>query len=185
KPLIERLTQLNELLAHLLQTSLRLFCSHRNLLLCLFLKAQLCFFKLFLKAFQSTVTGILIHVGHDILRKIKDAIQITAGNVQQQPQITRHTAGIPDMRNRCSQVNVTQAFPSDGRTSNFDTTLITDNALVAYVLILATVTLPVARGSENSLAEQPVLFRAQTPVVYCLRFRNFTVGPGTDLFGGC
>ena len=72
--------------------------------------------------------------------------------------MTRYTAGIPDVRYRCGQLNVAKALTANRRAGNFYATFVADDSLVANILVLTTVALIVARRAENCFSEQAVFF---------------------------
>src|SRR5690606_20739649 len=55
-----------------------------------------------------------------------------------------------------------------------------DDALEAHPLVLAAVALPVLGGTEDLLAEEPVLLRLERAVVDGLRLLHLAVGPHAD-----
>src|SRR3712207_8041405 len=59
-----------------------------------------------------------------------------------------------------------------------------DDALVADALVLAAVALPVLGGTEDALAEEPVLLGLERPVVDRLRLGDLTARPRADLLRG-
>ena len=99
--------------------------------------------------------------------------------------MARHPARIPDVSHRCGQIDVSHTLPPDRRASYFHSTAVTNDALVADLLILAAVALPVFGWPEDGLAEQTVLFWPQAAVIDGLGLDHFSVRPGTDLFWRC
>jgi hypothetical protein len=63
---------------------------------------------------------------------------------------------------------------------DFDTAALADDALETDTLVLAAVALPVLGGTEDLLAEKPVLLGSQRPVVDRLRLLDLAVGPTAD-----
>ena len=96
-----------------------------------------------------------------------------------------HTAGnsleIPNMGNRSCQLDMSHTLSTNAGFGYFNATTIADNALIANLLILTTMTLPVLLGSKDLLTEQTVPLGLQGSVVDGLRLRYLTVGPLEDL----
>ncbi len=114
---------------------------------------------LIIQAFQRLLAGVLIHVGNDVLGKVKHAVQVAARDIQQQTQIRGNAPGIPDMRHRGGQVNMAHTLAAYGRAGNFNTALVTNNSLVTGVLIFSAVTLPIPGRSKDRFAEETIFFR--------------------------
>lgn len=77
-----------------------------------------------------------------------------------------------------------ETFTPNRRSGDLDTAFVTNDALIANVLVFAAITLPVPSGTENSFTEQPVLFRTQSAIVDGLRFGNLAIRPGANLLRG-
>src|SRR5581483_4863373 len=71
----------------------------------------------------------------------------------------------------------------DLRARDLDAALLADDPLVAHALVLAAVALPVLRGTEDALAEEPVALGLERPVVDRLRLRHLARAPAPDLLG--
>src|SRR5690606_2591633 len=65
--------------------------------------------------------------------------------------------------------------------SNLNPAAVADDTFVANGLELTAVTFPFLRCAEYPLAEQPVLFGTECPVVDCLRLLHLAVAPRPDL----
>src|SRR5438046_4637423 len=89
----------------------------------------------------------------------------------------------PDVRHGRRQVHVTHPLTADLGPGDLDAAALADDALVADSLVLAAVALPVLRGTEDALAEEPVLLGLQRPVVDGLGLGDLTARPGPDLLG--
>ena len=85
------------------------------------------------------------------------------------------------MGNRCRQCDVSHTLTTNGGLGHLNTAAVTDDALIADLLILAAVALPVLDRSENALTEESVLLRLQRSVVDGLRLLHFAVGPLQNL----
>ena len=79
------------------------------------------------------------------------------------------------MRDGNTEVNMTHAFATNNRASDFNSTLLTDNSLVANTAILLTRTFVVFHWTKDSFVEKTVLFWALGTVVNSLWLRNFTL----------
>ena len=84
-----------------------------------------------------------------------------------------------------SQFDMAHSLAADLGTGNFNTTLVTDLALVADTFILTAVTLPVLGRSKYLFTEKTVLFRLKSTVIYCFGLGDLTVRPFSDLVGRC
>ena len=60
---------------------------------------------------------------------------------------------------------------------------VANNALVFGAFVLATSTFPVALGTEDAFAEQPILLRPVSAVVDRFRFLDFPERPTPDVIG--
>ena len=84
------------------------------------------------------------------------------------------------MDSRCGKLNVAHAVAPDLRACDLHSAALADDALEADPLVLAAVALPVLRGTEDLLAEEPVLLRLEGAVVDGLRLLHLAVGPRAD-----
>ena len=85
------------------------------------------------------------------------------------------------MRDGRGQFNMAHAFTTHSRAGDFNATLITHQTLVPHILILATVSLPIAGWAKDGFAEKAVFLRPQATVIDGLRFGDFTIGPFPNL----
>ncbi len=79
---------------------------------------------------------------------------------------------------------MTHPFPAYLEVSDFHSTSVTDNALVANGLEFTAVTFPFFCGTEDSLTEQTVFFRTKGSVVDGLGFLDLAIRPRPDLLRG-
>ena len=86
------------------------------------------------------------------------------------------------MRDRASQINVTEPFTTHLARDNLDTALLTDNAAMLHALVLAAVTLVILGRAKDLGTEKAVALGFEGPVVYRFRFLNLTERAFTDLF---
>ena len=79
------------------------------------------------------------------------------------------------MRHRSSKLDMTHTLTAYLRLCYFNMALFADSALVVDLLVLTAVTLPVLCRTEDSLAEQTVLFGLECTVVDGFGFCDLTV----------
>src|SRR5690606_33017509 len=82
------------------------------------------------------------------------------------------------------EVDVAHALTAHLGPRDLHAAALADDALVADPLVLAAVALPVLGGTEDALAEQPVLLGLQRAVVDRLGLRDLAGAPAADLLGG-
>src|SRR5439155_24279708 len=87
----------------------------------------------------------------------------------------------PDVRHRGGELDVAHPVTPDLGPRDLDATALADDPLEPDPLVLAAMALPVPCGTEDALAEQPVLLRLQRPVVDGLGLLDLAVRPGADL----
>ena len=129
----------------------------------------------------------LVHIdaGDHVGREVDDLFQVLRGQVEQVAQTRGHTLEVPNVGDRRGQLDVTHPLAAHGRAGHLDATALTDDALEADPLVLATGALPVPRGTEDALAEETVLLRLEGAVVDRLRLLDLAVAPLADgLRGG-
>src|SRR5690606_8805677 len=78
-------------------------------------------------------------------------------------------------------LDVAHALTTDLGPGDLDATALADDPLEAHALVLAAVALPVPGGTEDLLAEQPILLGLERAVVDGLRLLDLAVGPHADL----
>jgi hypothetical protein len=62
------------------------------------------------QALQRLLARVFVHMRYDVLGKIKHAVEIAPRHIQQQAQVRRHAAGVPHMRHRRRQFNMSHAL---------------------------------------------------------------------------
>jgi hypothetical protein len=67
---------------------------------------------------------------------------------------------------------------------HLDAAALADDALVTNALVLTAIALPVLRGTEDALAEEPVTLGLERSVVDRLRLRYLAGGPVANLLAG-
>src|SRR5205814_8076925 len=107
--------------------------------------------------------------------------EVPRRHVEQDPETARRALEEPDVRHRRGELDVAHALAAHLRARHFDAALVADDAFVADALVLSAVALPVPRGTEDALVEEPVLFRTERAVVDRLRLRDFAARPRADL----
>ena len=98
-------------------------------------------------------------VQNDIGGKVQHLLQGTGRKIQDQTHTAGDSLEIPDVGYRSRQCNMTHALTAYAGLGNFHAAAVADHAFIANLLVLSAMALPVLAGSENSLAEQTVLFR--------------------------
>src|SRR5262249_26206655 len=93
-------------------------------------------------------------------------------HVEQVADARRHALEEPDVRDGGREVDVAHALTAHLGPRDLHTAALADDALVADALVLAAVALPVLGGTEDALAEEPVLLGLQRAVVDRLRLRD-------------
>jgi hypothetical protein len=81
------------------------------------------------------------------------------------------------------QFDVTHAVATNLGQRHFNAALLADDAAVLEALVLAAQALVILDRAKDLGAEQAIAFRLEGTVVDGFRLLDFTVGPGTDLFG--
>src|SRR5690606_23749729 len=132
---------------------------------------------------QVILSQLRVHAGDHVGREVDDLLEILRREVEQVAQTRRNTLEVPDVGDRCGQLDVAHPLATHLGASHLDTTALTDDALEADALVLTAVALPVASRSEDLLAEEAVLLRLERAVVDGLRLLDFAVRPLTDVVG--
>ena len=130
---------------------------------------------LIFEALQRLLAGFLIHVGDNVLGKVKHPVQVAARDIQQHAHLRRDAAGIPNMRHRRGKRNMSHALAAHSRAGDFHTALFTSYAFITGILILAAIALPIAGRSKNRFTEQTIFFRAQATVIDGFGFQHLTI----------
>ena len=131
---------------------------------------------------QQLVHGHGGHAGiddHEAL-EVEHALEILERHVEHQADAGRQRLQEPDVGNRGGEVDVTHALAANLGERDFDTALLTDNALVLHALVLAAQALVVLHRAEDLGTEQAVALGLEGPVVDGLRLLDLAEGPGAD-----
>src|SRR6185503_9112416 len=114
-------------------------------------------------------------------REVQDLLELLGRHVQEVADAAGDALEEPDVRDGRGQVDVAHALAAHLGPRDLDAAALADDALVADALVLAAVALPVLGGTEDALAEEPVLLGLQRAVVDGLRLRDLARAPGADL----
>ena len=137
-----------------------------------------------LKRLRVLGAGLLVDPGHHRSGEVQDLLQLLGRHVEQVADAAGHALEEPDVRDRGGQVDVAHALAAHLGAGHLDAAALADDALVADALVLAAVALPVLGGTEDALAEEPVLLWLQRPVVDGLRLGDLARAPRANLLGG-
>ena len=118
---------------------------------------------------------VFVYIGDDVLREIQNPVQVLGRQVQHQPQAAGRPLGEPDVRHRRRQLNMPHPLAPNLGARYLHPAAVAGDAPVPDLLVLAAVALPVLSRTEDLLAEQPVLLRAQRAVVYRFGLHNLPV----------
>src|SRR4051812_212531 len=124
---------------------------------------------------------LLVDPGDDRGREVQDLLELLGSHVEQVADPRRNALEEPDVRDGRRQVDVTHALAAHLGTRDLDAAALADDALVADSLVLAAVALPVLGGTEDALAEEPILLGLQRAVVDGFRLGDLAARPGPDL----
>src|SRR5207253_6089332 len=113
-----------------------------------------------------------------------DLLELARSDVEQVADPAGHALEEPDVADRGGEVDVTHPLAAQLLPRHLDAAALADDSLVADALVLAAVALPVARRSEDALAEEAVALRLQRAVVDRLGLRYLTRGPVANLLRG-
>ena len=86
------------------------------------------------------------------------------------------------MRYGSGKLNVSHTLTANLGFCDLNAAAVAYNALVTDSLILSAMALPVLGRSENSLAEETVLFRFKGTIIYSFGLGYLAVRPFSDLF---
>ena len=121
-------------------------------------------------------------VEDDVRRKVKHAFEGARGHVEEQTHAARNSFEVPDVADGCGKFNVPHAFAANFCARDFDAAAVADCALVTDALIFSAVAFPVARRSEDTLAEQSVAFRLERAIINRFGLLHFAVRPLANFF---
>ncbi len=139
---------------------------------------------LVLEVGQVLGATVVVDLGDHVRGEVDDLLQVLRREVEQVAQARGHALEEPDVGHRGGELDVTHPLTAHLGASDLDAAALADDALEAHALVLAAVALPVPGGTEDLLAEEPVLLRLQGPVVDGLGLLDLTVRPGADVLRG-
>src|SRR6266704_3339238 len=120
---------------------------------------------------------LLPRLDHHVVRVVDHPLEIPQGHVEHVAHGRRQRLEEPDVRHRHRELDVAHALAAHLRERDLHAAAVADDAAVADALVLAAVTLPVLYRAEDPLAEQPVAFRLEGPVVDGLGLRDLAPRP--------
>ena len=130
---------------------------------------------------RSRCRGLLVDRGDHVGGEVDDLLEVLRRQVEQVAQPARHTLEVPDVGDRGGELDVAHALAAHLGAGDLDAAALADDALEADPLVLAAVALPVPGGTEDLLAEEPVLLGLEGAVVDGLRLLDLAVATT----GGC
>ena len=172
---------------HLGQLGLQVLLATVQLAVALLLDGEALLGQLGLQLGEVLVTLVLVHPDDQVGGEVDDLLQLLGlqlltgfGAHEQVGQPRTGSPQVPDVYRRCGQLDVAHAVAPDLGAGDLHTAPLADDALEADPLVLAAVALPVLGGTEDLLAEEPVLLRLEGAVVDGLRLLDLAVGPHAD-----
>ena len=137
-----------------------------------------------LQARQVAVARLVVDGGDHVGGEVDDLLEVLRGQVQQVAQPARDALEVPDVGDGRGELDVAHPLTTHLGAGHLDAAALADDALEADALVLAAVALPVPGGTEDLLAEEPVLLRLQGAVVDGLGLLDLAVRPRADVVGG-
>src|SRR5213083_77118 len=120
---------------------------------------------------------LLPRLDHHVVRVVDHPLEIPQGHVEHVAHGRRQRLEEPDVRHRHRELDVPHALAAHLGERDLHAAAVADDAAVADALVLAAVTLPVLYRAEDPLAEQPIAFRLEGPVVDGLGLRDLAPRP--------
>nr|AHE14899.1 hypothetical protein asmbl_7 [uncultured bacterium] len=130
---------------------------------------------------EVPVAGLVVDRGDQVGGEVDDLLEVLGRQVEQVAQARGDALEEPDVGDRRGQLDVAHPLTTHLGAGHLDAAALTDDALEPDALVLAAVALPVPGGTEDLLAEQTVLLRAEGAVVDGLGLLHLTVRPLTDV----
>ena len=131
------------------------------------------------------VKDSLARLDDDIFFVIDDLVELLARDVEQGANLVGQSAEEPDVSHRDCELDMAHAFAAHFLLGDLDAAAVADDAFVTYAFVFAAVALPVAGGSEDTLAEQTVAFGLIGTIVDSLGLGDLAVGAFLDRLGRC
>ena len=120
-------------------------------------------------------------VDDDVILEVDDPFEAGGLHVEQGAQAAGHRLEEPDVNDRRGQLDVAHALAADPGMGHLHAATVADHPFVLHPAVLTAGALPVFLGTEDSLAEESVLFRTVGPVVDRLRLLDLAERPATDV----
>ena len=133
---------------------------------------------------EVAVALVLVDRRDHVRREVDDLLEVLGSQVEQVAQPARDALEVPDVRDGRGQLDVAHPLTAHLGAGDLDAAALTDDALEADALVLAAVALPVPGGTEDLLAEEPVLLRLEGAVVDGLGLLDLAVRPLADVLRG-
>ena len=130
---------------------------------------------------QVLLAGLGVDPGDHRCGEVQDLLELLGSHVDQVADPRGNALEEPDVGDGRGQVDVPHPLATDLGARDLDAAALADDALVADALVLAAVALPVLCGTEDALAEEPVLLGLQRAVVDRLGLGDLAGAPATDL----
>src|SRR5205814_9530311 len=120
---------------------------------------------------------LLARIDDYVVRVVDDLFEITQRQIDQVAHWRGQGLEEPDVRDGYGELDVTHALATDTAQGDFDAAAIADHSTVANSFVLAAVAFPVLDRTEDTLAEQAILFRLERAVVDGLGLENLAPRP--------
>src|SRR3989454_925272 len=120
---------------------------------------------------------LLARLDHHVIRVVDHPLEIAQRHVEQVAHRRRQRLEEPDVRHGHRELDVAHALAPHLGQRHLDAAAVADHAAIPDPLVLAAVALPVLDRAEDALAEEPIPFRLERPVVDRLGLRDFAPRP--------
>ena len=114
---------------------------------------------------------------------IDNSLEFFCRHTEEISDFIRGRTEIPDVSNWNDELDVTGAFTSYFFLGNFNAATVADDTLITDTFVLTAMAFIVLNRAENTFAEQSIAFRFVSTIVYCFRFKNFSIGSLEDFLG--
>ena len=137
-----------------------------------------------LEAGQVAVARLVVDRRDHVGGEVDDLLEVLRRQVEQVAQTAGHALEVPDVGDGGGELDVAHPLAAHLGAGHLDAAALADDPLEADALVLAAVALPVPGGTEDLLAEEPVLLRLEGAVVDGLGLLDLAVRPRADVVGG-
>ncbi|MPL99056.1 hypothetical protein SDC9_45271 [bioreactor metagenome] len=119
--------------------------------------------------------------------EVDHLLQVLGGTAQQQAEPAGDAPEVPDVHHRRGKLDMAHALTADPVVGDFHAAPIADDALElgAAALVFSAGALVALCGAEDALAEEPVLFRPEGPVIDGLGLLHLSAGEFPYSFRAC